>query len=93
MKIFVLTDDANGTIVAGESKRACIEYLVEYHYLTFYDEIWSDEEEAWTSIHKIMHKEPEDITFDELVDWVLTNWDRFYEYLFFEQIEFRKEYK
>ena len=93
MKVYVLTDDVHEMLTVAESRRACVEYLVEYHYISPFDEEWDDQDERWKPIHEFMYENPDMITFNELVDWIVDNWKMFNEYFYIEEANVRKEYE
>lgn len=94
MKVYVLSDDCHATLTVAESKKACVQYLVEYHYVSPHDTVWDEAEGCWKPIHELMYESPDMITFDEFVDWLLCNWeDKYYnEYFHIEEMNMRKEY-
>jgi hypothetical protein len=92
-KVYLLSDDCYAALTVADSRKACVQYLVEYHYVTPYDSVWDKEDGCWKEIHELMYESPDLITFDEFVDWLIANWDdkEFNEYYHIEEISIYKE--
>ena len=42
-KVYLLSDDCHFALTVADSRKACVQYLVEYHYITPYDNVWDKE--------------------------------------------------
>lgn len=71
MKVIAIYEDNHGMIGIASTKRAAARFIVHNNWFGAYDEVWVCALQEGVPANFIMRKQPDEITADDLVDFLL----------------------
>ena len=71
MKVIAIYEENHGMIGVATSKRAAARFIVHNNWFGCYDEVWVCSLQEGVPANFIMRKKPNEITADDLVDFLL----------------------
>ena len=88
MKVIAIHEENHGFIGVATTQRAAWRFIIEADWFSAYEEVWVLGEWVNRPIAKLMNKPEEEISDDELIDWLMENAGTKYETCFsFEETE------
>jgi hypothetical protein len=82
MKVYTIFEENHGFIGLAKSKRAAWRFILEDNWFRASDDVWCRETLKFVPVCDVIGKDADDITDDELIDWLLENVDEKYDTCF-----------
>lgn len=88
MKVIAIHEENHGLIGVATTERAVWRFIVETDWMSAYDDVWVLGEWVNKPIDELIGKPAEEISDNELIDWLIENAGTKYETCFsFEEID------
>lgn len=71
MKVITIREENHGLIGLATSFKAAWRFILENDWFSAYDELWDTYSGEYVHAFEVIGKNAEDITDDELIDWLL----------------------
>ena len=73
MKVTIIHEENHGFIGVATTRRAAWRWILESDWFSAWDEIWDCEQGEFVRICNVIGKPDEEISDDELIDWLIDN--------------------
>ena len=71
MKVITISEENHGLIGLATSFKAAWRFILENDWFSAHDELWDTYSGEYVCVSDVIGKNAEDITDDELIDWLL----------------------